>query len=298
MSLLPHHNRYTYSPLVERPVYSWPGGKRLAIYVCIAAEHFAYGAGGGEDYAAVNVPADDRNYAWRDYGQRIGLWRLLELVDELGLPATFAMNSSLFDMQPRIAERLVKRGDEIVAHGRTSSESLAGLWAADEAAAVEQVTRIIKEKSGARPMGWSSPAFVESGDTIDILARAGYQYVLDWPADDQPFWIEASNGRILSIPFPLEMNDTTVMTHRHQTARQFAELIVSQFEEMIEECGKRPLVMPIALHPYIAGQPFRVHALRKALQHCLESRFQDRIWLTRSGEIARHCLALPGGTVP
>ena len=296
--MLPHHDRYDYSPIDERPGYAWPEGRRLAFYVCIAVEHFAFGAGLGEDFAVVNAPPNDRSYAWRDYGQRIGLWRLVEMLDELGIPASFAMNGVLPALRPEIARRIAARGDEIIAHGRTSSETTDGMWRHDEAAVVQGVTRNLTALGGQRPLGWSSPGLVQGARTMDVLHEAGYRYVLDWPADDQPFWIRAGSERLLSIPFPLETNDITVIAHQHHGAREFADILVNQFDEMIAQSADRPLVLPLVLHPYIAGQPFRLRPLRKALEHCLRAEGRDAVWLTRPGEIASHCEALPPDRIP
>ena len=295
---LPHHGRYEHSNIFARPDYIWPDGKRLAFYVCVAVEHFAFAAGVGEDQAVPNSPQTDRNYAWRDYGQRVGLWRLLDMLDGLGIPVALAVNSLIFPLQPCLAARLCRRNDEVVAHGRTSSESHASMWPDDEAAAVRDVTTTIAEQFGRAPLGWASPALAESAETLDILAQNNYRYVLDWPADDQPFWIGTRSGALLSVPFPLEMNDTTVLLHRHHSGREFADMIVNQFDEMLSLSQQRALVLPLMLHPYIVGQPFRLRALRKALAHCRDARFADQVWFTRPGDIARYCMGLSPGIIP
>lgn len=296
--MLPHHNRYDYSPIDERMPYAWPGQKRLAIYVCVAVEHFAFGQGMGEDFAVVNAPANDRSYAWRDYGQRIGLWRLIEMLDELNVPVAFAVNGVLPEMRPEIARRIRAHGGEIIAHGRTSSEPTGAMWRDDESHVVGRVTQALEAGFGQRPLGWASPGIVQGRETADILQEQGYRYVLDWPADDQPFWMKAGTGQLLSIPFPLETNDVTVVAHQHHGAREFADIVVNQFDELHGRSSGRPLVMPLMLHPYITGQPFRLRPLRKALEHCLSKRFEKAVWLTRPGEIAEYCHSLAPGTVP
>ena len=240
----------------------------------------------------------ERSYPWRDYGQRVGLWNLLAMLDELHLPVAFAVNSLIFRSQPRIADRIVARGDEIIAHGRTSSELQQGMWAEDEANLIRTATATIAQGSGTVPTGWLSPSLSETAVTPDLLLEAGYRYLLDWPADDQPLWLKTRSSRIMSVPYPLELNDFTAQLHRHQCARDFSDMIANQFDEMVEQCVDRPLVFAIALHPYIVGQPFRLRVLRKALKHCVEHEHRERVWFTRPGEIARHCAALPPGVVP
>ena len=142
------------------------------------------------------------------------------------------------------------------------------------------------------------PAAAESVVTIDLLKEAGYKYVMDWPADDQPFWLKTRSGPILSVPYPAELNNSASIIHRENTAQQFADMIVDQFEEMIEQCAAQPLVMTISLHPFVVGQPFRLPALRRALKHCVEHAKRERVWWTTPGAVADFCYALPPGIIP
>jgi allantoinase len=295
---LPDHGRYSYSEIGRRPHYSWPGGRQLAWYVAVSIEDFAFGAGVGEDISTPGAPQTQRNYGWRDYGQRVGLWRLLELLDELGLPVACAVNGALYRSRPELVERVRARQGEIIAHGRTSSELQNDMWAHDEAALIDDVTRAITSHAGAAPRGWLGPGFGESRVTLDLLQEAGYLYVLDWPADDQPFWMRTRAGRILAVPYPLELNDVTAILHRRHSAREFADMVVNQFEVMALQAQHEPLVFALGLHPYVVGQPFRLRALRRALEHCLHHPGMEQVWLTSPGEIARHCAALPEGIVP
>ena len=295
---LPRHDRYEHSAIGKRADYSWPEGKRLAFYVAISIEYWAFGAGIGDDISTPGAPQTQRNFGWRDYGQRVGLWRLLKMLDELGIPASLAVNGAIYRYRPELVARLNERGDEIIAHGRTSSETQHDMWEYDDARIIRDVTKAITAAHGKPPSGWLGPGFGETRSTLDSLKDAGYSYVLDWPADDQPFWLRARGGPILSVPYPLELNDATAILHRRHGAREFADMAVNQFDVMIEQSEKEPLVFALGLHAYLAGQPFRLHALRKALQHCLAHPHFDRVWLTRPGEIARHCAALPPGTVP
>jgi hypothetical protein len=119
---------------------------------------------------------------------------------------------------------------------------------------------------------------------------------MDWAFDDQPIWMKTRAGPILSVPYPVELNDSPSLLHRHHSGREFAQMIVDQFDEMMLQSRKYPLVFAIAVHPFIIGQPFRLHAFREALRHILERR--DELWITTPGEIARYCEGLPAGTVP
>jgi allantoinase len=293
---LPAHGRYDYIPITRRPVYDWPEGKRLAVFFCNNIEHFAFRAGLGVDPTGAAAAQTQVNYAWRDYGNRVGLWHYLDLLDEFGLPGAHNVNSAVLEYCPDIVERLNGRGDEYIGHGRTNSERQDALWEEDEARLIAEATDIVTQLGGKRPEGWLGPGLAESGSTLDLLKEAGYRYVMDWPVDDQPIWMRTRAGPILSVPYPIELNDLPVFTARHLTGRQFAEMVIDQFDEMLEKSQQYPLVFSLALHPFIIGQPFRLRAFRGALRHIMERR--DELWITTPGEIARYCENLPPGTVP
>jgi len=295
---LPQHGRYDYSPIEERTDYSWPGDKRLAVCVVTNIEVYAYRKGTGWDPAKKGEPQNQRNYSWRDYGNRVGIWRLFELFQQLGIPAAHNINSMLFEYCPQICQRIKARGDEIISHGRTNSERQGDLWELDEQRLIDDVTREITRGQGFAPKGWMGPAGSESNATLDLLKEAGYRYVMDWPADDQPFWLRTRSGPMLSVPYPAELNDSAAIIHRDNSAEMFADMLVANFDEMVEQCTKQPLVMAMSLHPFVVGQPFRLPALRRALKHCVEHPKRDRTWWTRPGDVADFCYGLPKGVVP
>ncbi len=297
-SLLPRHSRYDYVPITERKDYSWPGGKRLAFCITTNIECFAFGAGLGHDNAKTGEPQTQRNYSWRDYGNRVGIWRLFELAEELNLPLAHNTNSLLYDYAPQIFARIRARGDEIVAHGRTNSENLRGLWEPDEERIIREVTETFIRNEKKRPLGWMGAGAYETPVTPDLLKEAGYTYVMDWPCDDQPIWMRTRSGPILSVPYPVEVNDSPMIVHRKHSAREFCDMVVDQFDEMLEQCAKHPLVCNISIHPYVFGQAFRLRPLRMALKHCVEHQFRERVWWTRPGEIAEFCNSIQPGIIP
>jgi peptidoglycan/xylan/chitin deacetylase (PgdA/CDA1 family) len=298
MLKLPGHGRYDHVNINQRPDYSWPGGKRLAFYIAMNIEHFAFGAGLGMDPTVRGGPQTSRNWAWRDYGNRIGNWRLFEMLDELKLPATILLNSSVCYHYPDIVAKIKERGDDVCGHGRTNAELLQSMWEHDEVRVIKEVTEIIEQYVGKRPYGWMGPGANESKVTPDVLKEAGYTYLLDWPFDDQPMWMRTRSGPLLSVPYPLELNDAGTLVGRDHTGREFADMIVDQFEELLEASEKQPLVFSVSLHGFIVGQPFRLRPLRKAIKHCVEHKHADRVWFTRAGDIANHCFGLKPGIVP
>ncbi|MGH8733959.1 MAG: polysaccharide deacetylase family protein [Burkholderiales bacterium] len=292
------HDRYDYSAITQRKDYSWPGGKRLAVHFCLNVEHFSFGEGLGNDYATPHPQPNTRSFAWRDYGNRVGAWRLLELAEAYDLPYGLLINTALYDYCPEMVAAFSKRGDEIVGHGRTNAERQGDLWELDERRLIDDVTQEITRREGRPPKGWMGPAAAESNVTPDLLKEAGYSYVMDWPADDQPFWLRTRSGPILSVPYPAELNDSASIIHRENTAREFADMIVDQFDEMVEQSEHHPLVMNVSVHTYVFGQPFRLRRLRAALQHCRQHPRAARVWWCRPRDVAEHCYALDPALVP
>jgi allantoinase len=293
---LPKHDRYGYSPIHKRPVYDWPNGARLAVTFCNNVEHFAFRAGLGGDNVSAGGPQTQRNYAWREYGNRVGIWNYFDLLDEYGVPGSHNVNSAVVGAFPDIVERIRLRGDECIGHGRTNAERQDQYWEADEARLIAEATEALTSAMGQRPQGWLGPQRAESISTVDMLKEAGYEYVMDWPADDQPFWMRTRAGPILSIPYPLELNDSAVCVARHHTAREFARMVIDQFDEMLRSSTKYPLVFNVAVHSFISGQPFRIAALRQIFDHVLSRR--DDLWIARPRDIAQFCQGLSGDILP
>ncbi|GJE26141.1 polysaccharide deacetylase [Methylobacterium organophilum] len=297
----PDHGRYEYSGLPDRPVYDWPGGKRLAVYIALNLETFAFGEGLGAELAPGGPQPDVLNYAWRDWGNRVGAYRLLDLFDSLSLPVAILANSDLYADCPGLMEAVRVRGaalgHEIVGHGRTNAERQGDRDEAAEQALITEATATIATQEGRAPAGWLGPWISQSRVTPDLLKEAGYTYLLDWAHDDQPVWFATRDGgRILSVPYPQELNDIPAIVARKETGRAFAEAIEEAFAEMLIAAKAAPLVMGIALHPYIVGQPHRLGPLRRALTRIAAHR--DAIWITTPGAIAHHVAGLPEGTIP
>jgi allantoinase len=284
------HGRYGYSAVVRRPGYAWPGRKRLAVYLGFNIEHFDFGSGLGAALGPKSPEPDVLNYSWRDYGNRVGVWRCLELFDELKLPAAAIINTALYDYAPEIVEACVKRGDELVAHGHTNSERQAEMGEEAERALLAACRERIRRESGQKAAGWLSPWISESPVTPDLLAETGYRYTLNWAHDDQPVKFATRSGKPLwSIPYPQELNDIPMIVARLMGGRDFADLIVDNFDEMLRQCEDQPLVMGIALHPYLVGQPYRLRHLRRALKH-LKGKAK-KVWFTTPGAICAHVQA-------
>ncbi|MGF6526753.1 polysaccharide deacetylase family protein [Variovorax sp. PvP013] len=290
---LPDHGRFDYRPITRRPDHLWPNGARLAVYLGFNIEHFAFGDGLGAGIGPASPQPDVLNHAWREYGNRVGAWRCLELFDALGLPAGALVNTALYDHCPELVAACVARGDELVGHGHSNAERQGGLAEADERALLLRCRDRMEKESGRVPTGWLSPWISESALTPDLLAETGYAYTLDWCHDDQPTRLRTRGGGTLwSVPYPQELNDIPMIMGRQMDMKDFAALVIDNFDEMRAQSCAQPLVMGLALHPYIVGQPYRLRHLRTALQHLARARDRGEIWFTTPGAIAAHMQAL------
>lgn len=288
MRTLKTHGRYDYNPIVGRPDYNWPDGKRLAVYLGFNVEHFEFGQGLGAKLAPSGDP-DVMNFAWRDYGNRVGAWRCLDLFEELKMPAGVLLNTALYDYAPDLIRAFRERGDEMIGHGHTNAERQADMPREAEQKLIAYCTDRMRKEEGKAPEGWLSPWISESHDTPDLLAAAGYTYTLNWCHDDQPLPFTTKHGTLWSIPYPQEINDIPAVVGRLNSAEEFAAMIIDCYDEMLTQSAKQPLVMGIALHPYIVGQPHRLKNLRRALRHITQS---GRAWITTPVAIKNHVASL------
>jgi peptidoglycan/xylan/chitin deacetylase (PgdA/CDA1 family) len=296
---LKHHNRYKYSPIVDRKPFRWPNEKRLAFYVALNVEAFSFGEGLGHTPTALGPAPDPRNYAWRDYGLRVGIWRIFDLAEKYKFPMCHLLNAAVCEQCPQIISRIRERGDEVIGHGYTNSERQSDMDEASEAKMIGEATALLTKHIGRRPHGWMGPWIAETLVTPDLLKESGYEFVMDWPADDQPFWMRTRSGPLLSIPYPIEINDSPTMLSRHQPATDFRQMIIDQFEAMLEQSRLNALVFGISLHTFVAGQPFRLHQIKQALEYVTEhTGFQEQVWVTTPGEIAAYAAKLPPGIIP
>ena len=279
-----HPLRQTHPPMPHRPPSRWPGERRLAVYVAVGIEEYVAGGAFAENLIPEVPQPDLVNTAWRDYGNRVGGFRLIGALAEAGIRPAVLLNTDAYATAPGLIAAARAAGAEFVGHGTTNSQSLAAMSEAEERTCVAAVATSIAREEGAAPGGWSSSWLAHRETTIGNLARAGYRYLLDLRMDDQPAWLGTDKSRLLSIPYAAELNDSSTMIGRQMTARDFADMIVDEFDEMIAAAEERALVMSVVLHSFVSGQPFRLRPLRKAFAH-LASR-PDMVWLTLPREIA------------
>jgi peptidoglycan/xylan/chitin deacetylase (PgdA/CDA1 family) len=273
---------YPYSPIVRRPPLTLPEGKRLAVWIGVANEHFLFGrrALSLAEFTAHLVP-DPLNHGWRDYGPRVGIWRLMELFDRYRVPVTSLLNGDVVEEHPEIVAEGVERGWAFVGHGATNSTFLVGMTRDEERAEIARVTEQIAAATGSRPRGWIGPALTESEHTGDILAELGYTYTLNWGIDDEP--VRMTSG-LLSVPYSAEVNDLPAFVVHHHTAAEFRDMLIDQFDQLLAEGTARPRVMGFGIHPFLVGQPYRARHFASVLEHMTAHR--DEVWFTTADGVA------------
>jgi allantoinase len=283
---LRHHGRYPYSPIGARKAFRWPNGARVAVYFALGLEEYSMGEGLTENLVSAGSQPDVLNTSWRDYGNRVGAWRILEAFRTQDWPLAILLNSALCESAPQLVRACRDQQCEFIAHGYSNSDTLAGLSEAQEAEYLRRVAHQIRQATGHSPTGWASPWIAETPQTPDLLQECGYGYLLDWCMDDQPVWLTTRGGRILSVPYSQEINDSSAVIGRQVSATEFSDMIVDQFDELCATQDGQPVVMSVILHSFISGQPFRLRALRRALAHIHASR--EALWVTQPGTIAAH----------
>ena len=281
--------RYAYRPIADHPKFLWPGGAGVAVWVIPNVEHYPFGQPGVtvNDRAAASRP-DVLNHSWRDYGPRVGIWRLFDCLSDLGVKVSATLNSDVCDEYPRLVEEGCRRGWEWIGHGTDNSVRLSTLSEDDERALVGATLDRISAATGRRPRGWLGPGLAESARTPEILHEAGIEYVCDWVADDLPFALGIEDGgQILSLPYSIELNDMELILRQRLTGDQYRQRLIDQFEQLSEEATAHQTgrVMAVPLHPFLTGQAHRIRYLHDALSHIAG---HQGSWLATGSEIMDH----------
>jgi allantoinase len=285
MSARPPHGRAPYVPAPSRPRLTLPSGARLALHTIVNVEEWLYDAklprqvltapGGAEP-----IP-DVANYAWFEYGMRVGIWRVFDVLRTHGVRATLSINASVCDAYPEIVQAAVEAGWEMMGHGyhqRAMSQ------VADEREVVRRTLQRLQDATGTRPRGWLGPGLVESVETCDILADEGLDYCCDWgPADDLPYELTVARGALLAVPYPIDMNDIVMYGLEHHPDDTLLERGKRHFARLYRESEEQAKIMAVALHPWIVGVPHRIDYLDALLAHV---RGHAGVTTLRGGEIA------------
>ena len=262
------HERIPYSAIVDRPKLKLPGDARLVVWPIVNVEN--WDIGGPMPRQVLTVPSgvsalpDIPNWAWHEYGMRVGFWRLKAALDRHGIRPTLSINSSVCTVYPRIAGAARDAGWDFMGHG-VSQVPMHKL--ADQRAAIDAAIAEIAAFTGQKPRGWLGPGLTETAETIDLLKEAGLDYVGDWVVDEQPCEIATRAGPIVGLPYTVELNDIPMMMIQHHRAAEFYTRGVAQFRRLYEDAADSARIMSIAVHPYITGVPHRIGWFERLLAY-------------------------------
>ena len=260
--------RLAYSAIKDRPRLTLPGGDRLIVWVIVNVEEWnprepmprtvlTPPAGGSPE-------PDIPNWAWHEYGNRVGFWRMLGVLDGLKIRATLAINGAAIQTYEPISLAARQRGWEFMGHGFTQKNMQK---VPDERADIVKTTTAIRQFAERAPRGWLGPGLTETWDTPDILAEEGYEYVCDWVLDDQPVLLKTRTRPLVSIPYTQECNDVAMMLIQHHKASEYRDRAIDQFEQLYADAQESARVMALVAHPYIMGAPHRSRYFRETLEH-------------------------------
>jgi len=252
-------DRFDYSPMVERRRWILPKGARIAVWTIVNIEEWDIEKAMARQYLptpqGVTVVPDVPNWAWHDYGMRVGFWRLLNALNKHKIRATTAINANVVESYTPVAQAMLDAGWEFMAHGVIQG---AMHLLPDQRAAIRQTVEMLKKFTGKKPKGWLGPGLTETWETLDHLAAEGIEYVSDWVNDDQPYGIRTSAGPLVSVPYSIELNDIPMMVVQHHTSSEWLQRPMDLFDRLYAEGARQPRVMALAVHPYISGVPHRI----------------------------------------
>ena len=270
--------RVPYSAIVDRPPLVLPGGARMVVWTIVNVEDWGIERPMPRTVLPPPMGApllpDLPNWAWHEYGMRVGFWRLFDCLQKFGVTPTLAINGAVCRSYPRIAQAAKDAGWEFMGHGwlQTPMHKVE-----DQRTSIADTIEAIRALSGKAPRGWESPGLTETFDTIDHLAEAGIEYVADWVLDDQPVRINTAHGPIVSVPYTVEMNDIAMMALQNHPSEEWLRRGVDQFDRLYAEGEKSMRVMAISVHPYITGVPHRIGYLEKLYEY-IRQRPGVKLW--------------------
>jgi peptidoglycan/xylan/chitin deacetylase (PgdA/CDA1 family) len=274
---------FPYVPINDRPILKWPNGARLAVWIIPNIEFFPLTLGiPGSVYSSHAPVPSVRAWAQRDYGNRVGIWRIMEVLQKHGVRASPTLNSDICDHHPQIVRACVELGWEILGHNETNSRWLNQMEADEERPSIERALDKIAALSGRRPTGWLGSGLAETWNTLDYLLDAGIEYVADWVGDDQPFYMDIGGRKLVSLPYSYEINDSPFLGTRNHAVDQFVTAIKRQFDTLYREGAQSGRVMAICLHPYLIGVPHRIQGLDDAISYIAA---HDGVWFATGSEI-------------
>lgn len=276
---------YDYVPIIDRPRFKLPKGARVAVIPYINIEHFPADIPGTAIIPGTQqFNPDSLNYGWRDYGNRVGLWRIMDLMDACGMRGTVCLNSEIIREYPRIIEEGEKRRWAWIGHGINNAPAnfISGIDENKERRIIGGVLQAMEKALGRKTKGWLSPFLTHTNNTPNILAEFGVEYLCDYTADDHPFPFNTKKGSLIAVPYTVELNDIPAFQNVGVSSEAFGDMIVDQFDVLYEEGANNARCMPICLHTFWVGQPNKFKHLRRAFEYIAK---HDGVWFTTGDEM-------------
>jgi len=277
---------YDYSPMLDRPKITWPNGARVAFWVAPNIEFYELDPPQNPGRRPWSKPHPDVvPHSHRDYGNRAGFWRMMKVMEKYGVRGSVSLNVAMCQHHPEIIEACSALDWEFFSHGVYNTRYTYTMTEAQERAMMEDVIKTIKDCTGQDTDGWLAPALSYTTNTFELLAEYGIKYTCDLFHDDQPQPVNTKSGRLISVPYSLEMNDTVVLSMMGKSSRHYTEILKANFDQLYEEGAENGQVMCIPLHPFLIGQPHRIGNFAEVLDYITG---HDKVWVTTGREIAAH----------
>ena len=283
------HEHYDWSPLIKRGVLKWPGDARIAVCVVVNLEHMEWSPPQGSFSVRLAGGVSPRPFpdyslmSHREYGHRVGIFRVLDVLDKNGIKATVAMDALTVENYPYLVDHCLKRGCEIIGHGISVSRIITSKMSEqEEREYIETSVEALKRATGSAPAGWLGPEYGESSRTPQLLAQAGISYVCDWANDEQPYPMKTDQGELFALPIMLELDDINALWWRRLTPDRYGELVRECFDTIYSEGTQTGRLLVLNLHPWLIGQPFRIGCLDEALGYLMR---RQGVWAATGSEI-------------
>jgi peptidoglycan/xylan/chitin deacetylase (PgdA/CDA1 family) len=275
--------RFDYSPITARRPWTLPKGARIAVWTIVNVEEWDIEKAMARQYltapqGVATIP-DVPNWAWHEYGMRVGFWRLYEALRRRKIRATASINASVCTSYPPVAQAMLEADWEFMGHGVKQG---AMHLLPDQRASIREAIDLLRSFTGKAPKGWMGPGLTETWETLDLLREEGIEYVADWVNDDQPYEMRTTAGTMVSVPYTLELNDIPMMVIQHHTSDAWLQRCKDQFDRLYAEGAKNPRVMAIAVHPYNSGVPHRIKYFEAVYDYMARKK---GVWLTRGEDI-------------
>jgi allantoinase len=285
----PVHDRLPYEAIVDRPAPLWPGGARLAVWVVPNIEHYEYLPPDGPVDPYPRTPHPDmRKFSYHDFGNRVGFWRMLEVLDRWEIPCTTSLNVAVLDHYPQVAEAMAERGWDYMSHGLYNTRYLTGLTEEQEREFLDSVNAVLHRHTGHHFGGMLGPNITGNPWTPDLMAEVGMRYQADWVHDERPApMVTRSGSPLVALPYTYALNDAPLLMRSHVEGPAYARHCIAQFDELYEREENAGRMMSLSLHPFTIGQPHRIDYLNQVLEHL---RSRDDVWIATGTQIVEHYL--------